>query len=111
MFKTLWYLVKSLGIASYRNTWGLIERCAKNAEVGKNDNLDRSTAGRLVTYAAWIIFTFFLPEYAIMLSIFRSLVVLDVVSIIGSIFIDAAAVFKNMAEQQPQGQAENLLLA
>jgi len=111
MFKELWYLVKSLGIASYRNTWGLIKRCAKNAEAGKNDQLDRTTAGRLVTYAAWILFTFFLPDYAIMLSIFRSLVVLDVVSIIGSIFLDAATIFKNMAEQQPQSQAENFSLA
>lgn len=106
MLSSLWNLVKALGIAAYRNTWGLISRCAKHADEGKADAVDKHTAGRIVTYLGLMLFAYALPQFAIMLSIFRSLVVMDVVGMIGSIFLDAASIYTTLEKETACGGSE-----
>lgn len=77
---------KKLGMALYDCTIGGAVRLYRNTRAAKVDAQDKQFVGRIVTYTAFAVFAWFLPQLAVFVALFRMMVVMDVISTVANVF-------------------------
>lgn len=82
--------LKRLGKALYDATIGGVVRLVRNARAGKVDGRDKATVGRLLTYAAYVVFAICFPVLAAFVALFRMLTVLDIIHTVADVFQSTA---------------------
>lgn len=81
--------------AFYACTIGGVVRLVQNTRASKVDAKDKEFVGRIVVHSAFIVFAWFFPAAAILLAIFRWMVVADVIRTIADIFQHTANSYAN----------------
>lgn len=78
--------LKKLGRAIYACTVGGAVRLIQHTRTAKVDAVDKLFVGRIVTYTAFAVFVWVLPELVVFVAMFRMLTVMDIVGTIANVF-------------------------
>lgn len=95
MLRVTWLLLKRLAINAYRNSIGRVVDFAVRAGREQTTEADNAVAVRLALYTVFLL-VFYIPALVALLPMMKMLVMLDLLQILGSVFISTANDFATM---------------